>query len=45
LKTKPATLTGKLFTQFEIESQLLRTREKKPVQNASHNFTLKAEWA
>lgn len=45
LKTKPATLSGKLFTQFEIESQLLRTREKKPVQNASHNFTLKVQWA
>ena len=45
LKTRPATLTGKLFTEFEIESRLLRTRDKKPVQNASHNFMLKAQWA
>jgi hypothetical protein len=45
LKTKPATLNGKLFTQFEMEGRLVRTRDKKPTQNASHNFTLKAEWA
>ena len=45
LRTSPATLTGKLFTEFEIEGQLLRTRDKKPVQSAGHNFTLKAQWA
>ena len=45
VKSKPATLTGKLFTEFEIESQLLRTRDKKPVQNASQKFNLRTQWA
>jgi hypothetical protein len=45
LKTRPAALSGKLFKEFEIEGQLLRTRDKKPIQNASHNFRLRAEWA
>lgn len=45
LRTRPAMPSGKLFTEFQIEGQLLRTRDKKPVQSAGRNFTLKAEWA
>jgi recombination protein RecA len=45
LKTKPAIGPGILFGQLEIEAEVLRTQEKKPVQSARLTFSLKSQWA
>lgn len=36
---------GNLLTQLSIEGEVLRTRDKKPLQNANPNFNLQAQWA
>ncbi len=40
---EPARLSGKLLTQFHLKAEVVRTRERKPVQSA--NFAVKAHWA
>jgi len=41
--SEPATLSGKLLTKFHLRVEVMRTRERKPVQSA--NFAAKAQWA
>jgi recA bacterial DNA recombination protein len=45
LAAQPATFSGKLLTNFNLNAVVLRTREKKGVQSATANFSLKAQWA
>jgi hypothetical protein len=45
LKTKPAIWSGSLFTRLDIEAEVVRTLEKKPVQSARPAFSLKSQWA
>jgi hypothetical protein len=45
LKAKPATWSGKLLTQFNLEAEVLRTREKKHAQSAKPVFSAQAQWA
>ena len=45
LRTQSGSGPGKLFNQFSMQSEMLRTRDKKPVQSAPRHFTLAAEWA
>jgi len=44
LTAGPATFSGKLLTNFTLNVDVLRTREKKGVQSAS-DFSIKAQWA
>ncbi|MBS1852819.1 MAG: hypothetical protein JST79_18090 [Acidobacteria bacterium] len=45
LKAAAATFSGKLLTNFTVNAELIRTREKKGVQSASQDFLMKAQWA
>jgi recombination protein RecA len=45
LKARPAMWSGKLLVQFNLETEIIRMREKKPSQFARPNFTVRAEWA
>jgi hypothetical protein len=45
LRTQSGSGPGKLFNYFSMESEILRTRNKKQVQSAPGDFTLPAEWA
>jgi recombination protein RecA len=45
LTTSPAIETGKLFTRFNMEAEVIRARDRKPVRAVSPNFTLKTQWA
>jgi hypothetical protein len=45
LQAEPVIGSGNLFTQLEIEAEVLRTREKKPVQSVKPSFLLKSQWA
>src|SRR5215831_7472161 len=45
LKAKPAALSGNLLTEFKLEAEIVRTREKKPSHSAKPDFFLKAQWA
>jgi hypothetical protein len=45
LAAEPATFSGKLLTNFNLNAVVLRAREKKSVQSASSDFSLKAQWA
>jgi recombination protein RecA len=43
MTTDPATLSGKLITGFNLKVEVMRTREKKPIQSA-RGFSLKTLW-
>jgi len=45
LSAEPATFSGKLLTNFNLNADVLRTREKKEVQSARPGFFIKAQWA
>ena len=45
LAAEPATFSGKLLTNFNLNADVLRTREKKEVQSARPGFSIKAQWA
>ncbi|MBZ5524353.1 MAG: DNA recombination/repair protein RecA [Acidobacteriia bacterium] len=45
LKTRPAAWSGKLLTQFRVEAEVVRAREKRPVQFDHQDFHLKSQWA
>jgi hypothetical protein len=40
-----ATFSGKLLTNFTLNADVLRTREKRGVQSATPDFSIKAQWA
>lgn len=44
LKSRPAVWSGKLLTQFKLEAEIVRTREKKPSQSVRPSFSIRAEW-
>jgi hypothetical protein len=41
----PATFSGKLLTSFTLNADVIRTRERKGVQSATQDFSIKAQWA
>jgi hypothetical protein len=45
LRAAPATFTGKLLMNFTLTADVIRTREKKGVQSATPDFSIKALWA
>ncbi len=45
LTAAPATFSGKLLTNFTLSADVIRTREKKGVQSATSDFSIKAQWA
>lgn len=45
LKTQSAASSGKLLTRLDLEAEVVRTREKRPVQSASRSFSIPAQWA
>jgi recombination protein RecA len=45
LKSKTAAFSQKLFTGFRLEAEVLRTREKKPVQPVRPDFAVRTQWA
>jgi hypothetical protein len=45
LSSGPATFNGNLLTQFNFHADVVRTRQKKPVQSASSEFSLRTSWA
>jgi recA bacterial DNA recombination protein len=45
LSAAPATFCGKLLTHFNLNADVLRSREKKGVQSATPDFSIKAQWA
>jgi hypothetical protein len=44
MTAEPATFSGKLITKFNLKAEVMRTREKKPIQSTS-DFSLKTLWA
>jgi hypothetical protein len=45
LKAQPAVWSGKLLTQFNLEAEVLRAREKKHSQSVKPGFSAQAQWA
>jgi recombination protein RecA len=45
LAAAPATFSGKLLTSFTLNADVARTRERKGVQSATPDFSVKAQWA
>src|SRR5215510_9048603 len=45
LKAKPAGLSGNLLTQFKLEAEVVRMREKKSPHSAKPDFSVQAQWA
>lgn len=45
LKSQSATWSGKLLAQFKLEAEIVRAREKRPLQLTKPDFSLRAEWA
>lgn len=45
VKANPAVWPGKLMMQFQLEAEVLRSREKKPNQSAKPNFFVHSQWA
>jgi len=45
LKARPAIWSGKLLTQFQLEAEIVRAREKKPSHSTTSDFSLPAQWA
>jgi hypothetical protein len=44
LNTAPATFTGQLLTNLTLKADVIRNREKKGVQSATPDFSIKAQW-
>jgi hypothetical protein len=44
LATGSATFSGNLLTNFPLNAEVLRAREKKGVHSATPEFSMKAEW-
>jgi len=44
LKTNPAVWSGNLLTQFRLEAEIVRSREKKPTQSAKPGFSVPSQW-
>ena len=45
LTSQPATFSGNLLTNFNLKVEMVRAREKKGVQSAAPDFSIKAQWA
>jgi hypothetical protein len=45
LAAAPATFSGKLLTSFTLNAEVIRARERKGVQSATSDFSIKAQWA
>jgi recombination protein RecA len=45
LAAAPATFSGRLLTGFTLNADVIRTRERKGVQSATQDFSVKAQWA
>jgi hypothetical protein len=45
LTSVPATFSGKLLTNLTLNADVIRTREKKGVQSATPDFSIRAQWA
>jgi hypothetical protein len=45
LTSAPATFSGKLLTNLTLNADVIRTCEKKGVQSATPDFSIKAQWA
>lgn len=45
LATTPATLSGKLFTSFDLNAEVVRNRERKGIQSVTQGFSIKTQWA
>lgn len=45
LTAAPATFSGNLLTNFTLNADVLRAREKKGVQSVTPDFSMKAQWA
>jgi len=45
MTTDPATVSGKLITEFNLRAEVMRSREKKPIQSTRERFSVKTLWA
>lgn len=45
LKANPAVWSGNLLTQFQLQAEVVRSREKKPTQSAKPIFSVQSQWA
>lgn len=45
LKANPALWSGNLLAQFQLEAEVVRSREKKPAQSAKPSFSVQSQWA
>jgi len=45
LVAAPATFSGQLLTNFTLNADVIRSRERKGVQSATPDFSIKAQWA
>lgn len=45
LAAAPATFSGKLLTNFTLNADVMRTRERKGAQSVTPDFSIKAQWA
>lgn len=45
VKADPAVWSGNLLTQFQLQAEVLRSREKKPTQTAKPHFSVHSQWA
>lgn len=45
ISAAPVTFSGTLLTNFTLNADVVRTREKKGVQSATSDFSIKAQWA
>lgn len=44
LQARPAVWSGKLLAQLHLEAEIVRTREKRPLQSIRPDFSIRAEW-
>ena len=44
VRTESANLSGKLFTNFKVKAEVLRTRERKGVQSVTQDFSIRTQW-
>jgi hypothetical protein len=45
LRTESSNMSGKLFTNFKLKAEVLRTREKKGIQSVTQDFSIRTQWA
>jgi recombination protein RecA len=45
LRANPAGWSGNLLTQFQLQAEVLRSREKKPTQSVKPDFSVPSQWA